>query len=340
MSDAQAVARRLAADVLFPAALEVDRADSVPKSHLDAIAAAGLYGLSAPTEAGGLALDLPSGAAVVEALASGCLATTFVWLQHHGLVRMLAATGPTATGPIASGPTVALRDRFLPELAAGRIRSGIALTGLWPGEALLRARPVDGGWQLDGQAPWVSGWGMVDVLQVAARGPDGTVVWLLLDAGPTDAVRATRQHLVAVDASRTVHLEFRAVFVPDERHLGIQAYDGAAWSGGPGLRMNGSLALGVAARCVALMGSGPLEVELDLRRRQLDEAPPESMADARAAACDLAWRAAGALAVHRGSQAVRMDEHAQRLAREALFVLVFGSRQEIRSGLLARLIRP
>jgi hypothetical protein len=38
-----------------------------------------------------------------------------------------------------------------------------------------------------------------------------------------------------------------------------------------------------------------------------------------------------------GSRSVTVDQHAQRLAREALFLLVFGSRPGIKSALLRRL---
>jgi hypothetical protein len=61
------------------------------------------------------------------------------------------------------------------------------------------------------------------------------------------------------------------------------------------------------------------------------------MAAARAAASELALRAAAALAVRDGAGAITVDAHAQRLAREALFLLVFGSRPAIKSELVARL---
>lgn len=41
MADAVAIAEELADDVLFPRALEVDGADLLPKSNLDALAEAG-----------------------------------------------------------------------------------------------------------------------------------------------------------------------------------------------------------------------------------------------------------------------------------------------------------
>ena len=95
--------RGLADDLLFPDAMRVDGLDVLPVAHLDALAALGLYGAPVPVQAGGLGLDLATSCAVVEELASGCLATTFVWLQHRGLVMTLAADGTPA----------ALRDRWL-----------------------------------------------------------------------------------------------------------------------------------------------------------------------------------------------------------------------------------
>ncbi len=63
----------------FADAAAVDSAGSVPVEHLDALAAAGLYGIFAPVSEGGLGLGYPETCAAVEELASSCLASTFVW---------------------------------------------------------------------------------------------------------------------------------------------------------------------------------------------------------------------------------------------------------------------
>ena len=171
-TDVLAAARALADDVLFPDAMRVDRLDVLPVAHLDALAAAGLYGAPAPAEAGGLGLDLRQVSAVAEELASGCLATAFVWVQHFRLLMTLATGGAPA----------ALRDRWLASACRGTTRGGIALAGLMPGPVMLRAEVADGGWRLDGAAPWVTGWGLIDLLLVVARGPGDTVVTLIMDA--------------------------------------------------------------------------------------------------------------------------------------------------------------
>jgi hypothetical protein len=67
----------------------------------------------------------------------------------------------------------------------------------------------------------------------------------------------------------------------------------------------------------------PLDGELLAARDALEAAPPETMPVARAAASELAMRTAAALVAAQGSRAILVGEHAQRLAREALFLLVF-----------------
>jgi hypothetical protein len=326
MDDAVAIARRLADDLLFPDAMRVDGMDRLPPGHIDALAAAGLYGSVAPD---GLALDEPAMFAIAEELASGCLATAFTWVQHLGLLATLAfGTEPAA-----------LRSSWLPAAIKGTLRGGVALAGQIPGPPLLVAAPVSGGWRLDGFAPWVTGWdGLVDVVVVAARGPGDTLVRLIMDAAPAPGLAVTRQRLIAVNASVTVRLDFDGVMIPAERFVSQQPFDPAASSDLRSLRMNGSLALGITRRCGRLLGPSPLDRELDARRSQLDQAADiTAMAAARAAASELAVRAAAALTVHAGSGAITLDQHPQRLSREALFLLVFGTRPPIKAELLRRL---
>jgi alkylation response protein AidB-like acyl-CoA dehydrogenase len=327
-------ARRIADDVLFPAAAEVDRSSCVPAEQLTQLAAAGLYGAAAPASVGGADLPLPEFGLLVEALAGGSLATAFVWVQHHGLVRTLA--GLPSGAPVRS---------WLPALAAGTRKAGAAYGGLLPGTPRLRATPNPaGGWLLSGESPWVSGWGLVDVLHVAARTADDDVVWQIVDAVERPGLRADRLRTVAADAASTVQLEFAGLPVPAGRETLIEPYSPPGVTGPP-LRINGSLALGLAGRCLALIGPGRPADELRAERAScrtvLDEAvtsdDPDAMPSARAAASELAVRCAAALAVGTGSAAAVAGSHADRLTREALFLLVFGSRPQIRTALLDRL---
>jgi alkylation response protein AidB-like acyl-CoA dehydrogenase len=322
-SDLPAKIQDLAARFLADAAA-VDAADAVPQEHLHGLADAGLYGIFAPVEVGGLGLGAEVGL-VIEELASACLASTFVWLQH---LRLLGAM-------LDPGTPAALREALLPAVVRGDVRGGVALAGLLPGPPRLTARPADGGWLLDGEAPWVSGWGVVDLLVTVARGPEDTAVTLLMDARQQQGLAAARQRLAAVNASATVQLSFDGVFVPDGRLVDQRPYDPVA-AQSEGLRGNGSLALGVGRRCCALVGPSPLDGELDACRAELDAADTVGMPAARARASEFAARAAHYLAVRRGSRSALAGDDAERLAREAGFLLVFGSRPAIKDALLGR----
>lgn len=328
-SDVVDDARALADEVLLPAALATDGADLVPAAVLDAVAEAGLYGVFAPASVGGrdAGLVLPD---VVEAVASGCLTTALVWVQHFGLLGSLLAPGGLGSEPV--------RAEWLTDACAGRRRGGIAFGGLLPGPPMLSAAPGAGGrWVLEGTAPWVSGWGRIDTLHVAARGPDDTVVHCALDAVERGGLSVARRRLAALDATGTVEATFAGVVVRAERVLRIEPYDPAA-SLGRSLRVNGSLALGVAHRCCALVGPSPLDDELVATRVAVDSASDDEMAAARARASAFAMKAATALVVRTGSRAVGLDDHAQRLHREAMFLLVFGSRPMIKDALLTSLV--
>jgi alkylation response protein AidB-like acyl-CoA dehydrogenase len=318
-------AQGLADDLLFPFALSTDASDVVPRELLDALAAAGLYGLPAPAHLGGLDADFGTVCAVQEALASGCLTTAFLWMQHISLVRALA-----------SGGHEELVARWLAPLARGEIRAGLALGGALPRPS-LRAEPDGQGWRLDGVSPFVSGWGRIDVVHAAARAPDGELVWLLVDAAEGPALRADRIRLAALNATATVRVTFDRLPVPAGRVTSKHPVSGATPP--EVLRMHAALAVGVTARCCRLLGPTPLDDELSSLRAQLDRLDSETAA-ARAAAGELALRAASVLMTRTGSRSLLAADHGQRLAREAMFTLVYALRPASRAALLTSLGAP
>ena len=340
-------ARRIAADVLFPAAMDTDAGDRVPAGHLDLLAAEGFYGMAGPPAGrlagpagpaeAGAAIDAAAACRIIEILAGCWLATTLVWLQHHRAVRAASAAG---------GP---LREEWLGPLCRGIRRCGIALGGGLPGPPLLRAGPAAGGYRLDGISPWVTGWGLVDTFYVAARDERDNVVTAFVPAEPggppgpaepggvSPTLSAELLRMVAVNASRTALIRFDGHFVPAGRVIATVPHHDWLAQDAMHLRANGSLALGVAGRCCELIGASPLDGELARRRAALDAASPAQMPAARAAASELAMRAAAALVTVQGSRAILAGQHAQRLAREALFLLVFGSRPAIKERLAGRL---
>jgi alkylation response protein AidB-like acyl-CoA dehydrogenase len=321
-----ATAQRVADETLFPAALDVDHTGRIPRGHFDVLAAAGMYGLTAPPEAGGVGTDrFDVIGDVVAALAGGCLATTFVWIQHLGPVLAIAAAPPAA------------RQRWLEPLARGQRRAGIALAGIRPGAGRIHVAPVHGGYELTGETAWVTGWGLIDTLLVGAVDNDDLVHFFVMDARDSETLTATPTHLLAVQASNTVTLRFDRHGIAADRLSHTQPY--ADWAGTDafGSTLNGFLSIGFATRCAALLGADDLADGIAAARQALLEATEAQIPAARATASLLAARAATELLVRTGSRSILADQQAGRLYREAGFLLVFGSRPAIKQALLDRL---
>jgi alkylation response protein AidB-like acyl-CoA dehydrogenase len=311
-------ARVLADEILFPTANEIDAMPVLPRGRLDLLAERGWYGLSAPASGRKLEDAWP----ILEAFAGGCLTTTFVWVQHLG-TPPACAFGPEHLRPLVE------------ELATGARRSTVAYAGVLP-DPPLRAQRQGGDWLLNGVAPWVSGWGLADLIHVSARTPDDDVVWLLVDMS-SEGLHARHLQLLAVNATATVELQFVNVRVDAARET--SRFPWAEWPArdAAGLRTNGSLALGVAARCLQLIGPSALDEQLEACRNTLDNGTAGTMPAARARAAAFAVQAASVLLAHEGSRSILVGNHAQRLFREAGLLLVFASRPSIKRELVAQL---
>lgn len=349
-------AHRIADEVLFPAAQRTDRAPLVPRAHLDALSAAGLFGLQGPAAVtGGLGADHAAARPVLEAVAGGCGATSFVWAQHHGAVRRVAA---------ADGPA---RATWLPRLCDGSTLAGIGFAYLRrSGTPAVRATPSRGGWRIDGEAPWITGWGLIDALVLMARADDGAVVTVIVDRpAEIEALRpGARQALSVMGSTGTVALGIEALEVSDADVVGVLSH--AEWERRDrlGSSMPAPAPLGIADRAIRLMGdrgsvpgvtraAGRLAEELEARRARADEvshavsAAVASGPDAADAAIvagaierdlglDLARRATDALVAAGGGGAMSLDHPAQRLSREATFFLIQAQTGQLRAASLAR----
>ena len=100
-----------------PVAAELDRDDRVPHDLIDQMKELGLFGITVPEEYGGLGLDYTTFAAIFEELSMGLMSLSGAIGTHHILTYVLTHYG-----------TEEQRQRFLPDLASGRKRGGLALT--------------------------------------------------------------------------------------------------------------------------------------------------------------------------------------------------------------------
>ena len=100
-----------------PIARQYDNEDIYPQQLVDPMRDMGLFGITIPVEYGGLGLDHTTFAMIFEELSKGWMSVSGIIGTHHLLANIVSNFG-----------TDAQKERFLPRLASGELRGGLALT--------------------------------------------------------------------------------------------------------------------------------------------------------------------------------------------------------------------
>ena len=100
-----------------PVASHYENEDIYPQDLVDKMAEMGLFGIMIPEEYGGLGLDYTTFAMIFEELSKGWMSLTGPIGTHHILAYVISTYG-----------TEEMKHRFLPKMAEGIIRGGLALT--------------------------------------------------------------------------------------------------------------------------------------------------------------------------------------------------------------------
>ncbi|GGT28272.1 acyl-CoA dehydrogenase family protein [Streptomyces chromofuscus] len=323
-------ARQLADGLLTPNAETVDRTE-VPAGHIEAIKGSGLLGIGAPEDYGGSAAPASVAREIAEILSGACCSTWFVQTQHHT---------PVATLMKGAAP---VRERLLGPLARGELLSGVAYAHLrtYPRRPVRVVRER-GGWRFDGTVPWYTGWGLNDVMLLAGVTGAGEAVFAFAEAREQPGLRASPPiRLAALTAARTVSLELDGLWLPEEAVALRTPYERWAAEDRPKTVAASPAVFGVAEAALALLDddtAGPLRTRLsgvrDHAYALADEAAPHEHLDERLAlrlrSHEVLSAATTAAVVSGGGRSMVLSSKAQRLAREALFLLVQGQTAESR----------
>jgi acyl-CoA dehydrogenase len=215
----RAEARQWVRDTVAPHA-EGPQGNDFPSEVVRSAAGHGFLGIVAPLEYGGLGLDHLCFALFVEEVAYAC-ASTAVCLDVHASV---------GTEPLLLLGTQDQRQRFVPELAAGRTLAAFALTEPEAGSdaAALRttARRDGADYVLDGVKTFISNAGVAGLYTVLAstdrsQGSHGISAFLV--PADTPGLRVGRPlHKMGLWASVTAEVLLDGCRVPADFRLGAE----------------------------------------------------------------------------------------------------------------------
>ncbi|HEU0276983.1 MAG TPA: acyl-CoA dehydrogenase family protein [Rhodanobacteraceae bacterium] len=335
--------RALIARELAPLAARIDQDGVYPEAFLHELGAAGGFGAAIPQKFGGQGRQLADQIAVTTAVGAECGSTAFiVWCQSVSAWYLLHT------------PNAATRERYLGPVARGELLSGSGMSNAVKHLAgiekiHLRARHDGDGYRIDGVLPWVSNLGENHLLIAAAEVPgEGYIMFAVPCNAPGLGLNPCPE-FSGMEGTRTLNPRFHDVRIDADGVLAhprqFREYLACIK---PGFVLGqAGMGLGVAAGCIASVHKfnvghsvtngyldeqeGPLRADLDaLTARtaalaaRVDAGEPVllEVLQARAAASELALRAANAAVLHAGARGYLVRSPVQRRLREAVFVSI------------------
>jgi len=212
----RALAREVAEAEIVPYAAGWDRDHAFPRELFAKLGELGLMGVCVPEELGGAGADFLSYVLVLEELSRA----------DAGVGVTVAVHTSAATLPIIAFGSEEQRQRFVPDLAAGRVLGAFALTesgsGSDAGALRSSAAPDGDGWRINGAKQWITNGSHAGTFLVFARtdaSTEGTrgVSAFLVDGSDVEVTR--EEEKLGLNSSSTADIRFEEAFVGRDRLL-------------------------------------------------------------------------------------------------------------------------
>ncbi len=211
-------ARAFATEMLAPYAAQWDHDAHLPDAIVAQLGELGLLGMIVPQELGGSYTDYVAYALAMEEVAAGDAACATMMSVHNSV----------GCGPILGFGTPAQKDRWLADMAAGRVIGAFCLTepqaGSEANNLRTRAELRDGKWVLNGAKQFVTngqraGVAIVFAMTDPEAGKRGISAFLV----PTDTpgfIVGKPEKKMGIRASDTCPITFENCAIPEENLLG------------------------------------------------------------------------------------------------------------------------
>ncbi len=211
------VARQITDELIIPQRAELDEREEYPREIIEAMARADLFGLYIPEEYGGFGGGIFDVVLALEQFGRGCV----------GIGTTYAASA-LGIFPVLLDGSKEMKEKYLPDIAAGRKQAAFALTEAGAGSdasAVQTTAVLDGDeWVLNGTKQWITNGGEAQVYTVVAitdreKGPRGASMFVVEEGDPGFSY-GKKEKKLGIRASATRELVFDDCRIPRDRLIG------------------------------------------------------------------------------------------------------------------------
>ena len=333
---------------------EIDTSPGLLEQALEGLGNLGVLALRVPQRWGGKQVSAEDFAQFQELIARYSGALAFLQTQHQSAGGMLMQSSNTQ-----------LQEAYLPQMSCGKVKVGVGFSQLRRGgKPTIIAKEVSGGYELNGEVPWVTGWNIFQAFIVAATLPDGRAVFGVV---PFENLQTSRgeitfgspMSLCAMTSTNTVSASLTQWFLPEEKVVSVKPAGWIAENDKKNPLKASFFALGCAGAGLDILETAfekkeftfiqetanLLKEELNQCRTKIQQAQQNSSLSLaekyqlRAWAINLAVRCSHGAVIASGGAANLSQHRAQRVYREALLFSVSGQTKGLMEASLKQTVK-
>ena len=338
-------------EFVAPVAFDIDQSPLALKKALQGLMEHSLLSVRIPQSWGGLGLESETFYLLQQLLSQYSGALAFLQLQHQGAVNALVKS-----------ENKALKEQYLSKIVQENLLCGLGYSQLRRlGKPMITATPIQGGYTITGQIPWITGFDFFDVFIVGANLPDGGEIRGIVPFSPSSHLRFSEpMKLGAMQSTNTVTATFENYFLPVNNVVCIAPLGSIHNNDKKVVLYPSFLVLGCGKAGLDIVEKAVGKKQLDFIKStynflnkewhicqgkireamQLDNRSFDDDLKLRVWAISLAQRCAKAGVIVSSGAANYYNHSAQRVYKEALVFSVFAQTTNIMKATLEQLINP
>lgn len=330
------IAKTYLQEIIAPQAAQIDRNPANLKQALLGMGDRSLLALKVPQSFGGVGFKERDYAhcQILIARYSGALA--FLQTQHQSAGSMLAASN-----------NLELKQDYLPFMGTGKKLVGVGFSQLRrPGNPMMKAQKLTGGYLLNGKIPWITGWDFFDHFIIGATLPNKEEIYGILPLQQQEKegliTFSSPLELIAMNSTNTVSADIKNWFLSNNQVVAIKPAGSIHEKSKKNVLHHGFYALGCAQAGLDILETSyqkkqlsflqetyrSLQQELDNCRQSMfaaiGDCTYQQKLQLRGEAINLAGRCSQAAVIATSGAANYQDHPAGRVYREALLFSVSG----------------
>jgi predicted house-cleaning noncanonical NTP pyrophosphatase (MazG superfamily) len=204
---------------IAPQAALIDRQPAALKQALQGMGELSLLALRVPEKWGGMGIS-----------ELGFRHFQMMMARYSGALAFLQTQHQSAASMLLDSTNELLKQQYLKKMGTGEVLIGVGFSQLRrQGKPMMKAIPVDRGYELSGEVPWLTGYGFFPDFIIGGTLPDGQELYAIAPCQDSQQANGGKitftqpMELVSMNSTNTVSAKLERWFISSDELVSIKA---------------------------------------------------------------------------------------------------------------------